>query len=94
MLVQRFKKTNLLYIPEANRLIFTATGKRMPIRAKGNGPDVVGMRLEYLETIAALDIPKTNSSIVATTGQEVTARMVYDRPDIMAVAGHDCCTGT
>jgi hypothetical protein len=87
--VQGSQQTSLLYVPETDRLIFAAAGKRASIRAKSDGPNMIGMRQEYLEAITAFAIPETSGQIVAPTGQEATIGIIVYRPDVMAVAGQD-----
>jgi hypothetical protein len=56
-------------MPEFDRSIITATGKRGAIRAERNLPDPVGVTLKRVKALPGSDIPEANGLIFTTTGK-------------------------
>src|ERR1700680_55964 len=58
-----------LYIPEFDRSVIAAAGKRMAIRTEYNPPYPVGVAPQHLKALPAIDIPEANHLVFATAGK-------------------------
>src|SRR5215469_5087711 len=63
------KACSRLYIPEFDRSIVAAAGKRMAVRTKCNLPYPVGVTLKRLKAMPGIDIPEANGLIIASAGE-------------------------
>ena len=64
-----FAVLSVVSIPQAHRLIITASDQPATIRAEGHGPDRIGVARQCLAALAGGDFPQARGVIITPTGQ-------------------------
>src|SRR5437763_1606921 len=81
MALQGLKASAAADLPQAHRLIMTATSKGLAIRTEGHRADGAGMTLQGVEACATADLPQAHHLIMAATGKSSPIRAEGQRVD-------------
>src|SRR2546429_473987 len=84
MTLQDLKTLTAAYLPQAHRLITTAAGKGLPIRAKSHRVDHAGMPLQDIEALTAAYLPQAHR-LITTAGKGPPIRAKGHRVDPIGV---------